>query len=75
MIKTITKVGNSHGIIFDAALMDSAHLKLGDQVNVEIHDGGTITLTPMNPTPTPEDVSQAIKETMTDYADTMKKLA
>jgi len=47
MIKTITKVGNSHGIIFDAALMDSAHLKLGDQVNVEIHDGGTITLTPM----------------------------
>jgi len=75
MIKTITKVGNSHGIIFDAALMDSAHLKLGDQVNVEIHDGGTITLTPMKPAPSPQSVTQAIKETMTDYADTMKKLA
>jgi len=55
--------------------MDSAHLKLGDQVNVEIHDGGTITLTPMKPAPSPQSVTQAIKETMTDYADTMKKLA
>jgi len=47
MVKTITKVGNSHGVIFDAALMDLAHLKLGDQVNVEVHRGGTITMTPL----------------------------
>ena len=49
MIKTITKLGNSQGIIFDAALMDLAHLKVGDQVNLEIHDGRTISLTPLNP--------------------------
>jgi antitoxin component of MazEF toxin-antitoxin module len=47
MLKTITKVGNSQGIIFDAALMDLAQLKVGDQVNVTVHDGGTITLTPL----------------------------
>ncbi len=47
MIKTISKVGNSNGIIFDAALMDLAHLKRGDQVNVVVHEGGSITLTPL----------------------------
>ena len=32
MIKTISKVGNSQGIIFDAALMDLARIKVGDQL-------------------------------------------
>lgn len=32
MTKTITKIGNSQGIIFDAALMDLARVKVGDQV-------------------------------------------
>jgi antitoxin component of MazEF toxin-antitoxin module len=47
MIKTITKIGNSRGIIFDAALLELAHLKEGDEVNVEVHSGGTITIVPM----------------------------
>lgn len=47
MIKTITKVGNSQGLIFDAALLQLARLKVGDQVNVEVHPGGTITIAPM----------------------------
>jgi antitoxin component of MazEF toxin-antitoxin module len=38
MTKTITKVGNSQGIIFDAALMDLARLKVDDQVNVTFHE-------------------------------------
>jgi antitoxin component of MazEF toxin-antitoxin module len=46
MIKTITKVGNSQGIIFDSALLQLARLKVGDEVNVEVHRGGTITITP-----------------------------
>jgi antitoxin component of MazEF toxin-antitoxin module len=75
MVKTISKIGNSQGIMFDAALMDLAHLKTGDQVNVEIHEGGTITLTPLRPTPSREEVSRVIKGTMKDYARTMKKLA
>lgn len=75
MIKTITKVGNSRGLIFDAALMDLAHLKTGDQVNVEVHEGGTITLTPLRPKPSSTEVSRVIQATMKDYARTMKKLA
>lgn len=46
MIKTITKIGNSRGIILDAALLEQANLKEGDQVNLTIHEGGTITLVP-----------------------------
>ncbi len=49
MIKTITKIGNSQGIIFDSALLQLARLKVGDQVNIQVHSGGTITLTPMEP--------------------------
>ena len=75
MIKTITRVGNSQGIIFDAALMELAHLKAGDDLNVEVHDGGTLTLTPIRPRPSRQEVSKVIKSTMKDYARTMKKLA
>jgi antitoxin component of MazEF toxin-antitoxin module len=75
MVKTISKVGNSQGIIFDSALLELAHLKAGDQVNVEVHAGGTITLTPLRPKPSAADVSKTIKSTMKDYARTMKKLA
>jgi len=34
MIKAITKIGNSQGIIFDSALMELAHLKVGDEVTM-----------------------------------------
>lgn len=75
MIKTITKVGNSQGIIFDAALLELAHLKAGDDLNVEVHEGGTLTLTPLRPRPSREQVSKVIKSTMKDYARTLKRLA
>jgi antitoxin component of MazEF toxin-antitoxin module len=47
MIKTISKVGNSQGLIFDAALMELAGLAAGDKVNVTVHPGGSIVLTPI----------------------------
>ena len=75
MIKTVSKVGNSHGVIFDASLMAMAHLKAGDELNVIVHEGGTITLTPIRPRPSRADVSEVIKKTMRDYKRTMKKLA
>ncbi len=49
MTKTITKIGNSQGLMLDAALMDLAHLKVGDQVMVSVHEGGSIVLTPVRP--------------------------
>jgi antitoxin component of MazEF toxin-antitoxin module len=75
MIKTISKIGNSHGLMLDAALLELAHLKAGDQVNVEVHAGGTLTLTPLRPQPSPTEVSRVIQATMKDYARTMKRLA
>jgi antitoxin component of MazEF toxin-antitoxin module len=75
MTKMITKFGNSQGILFDAAIMEMARLKVGDQVNVELHEGGTITITPLRPRVSREEVSRTIKSTMKDYARTMKKLA
>ena len=75
MNKTIARIGNSQGVIFDAALMELAHLKPGDDVNVEVHEGGTITLTPIRPRPSQTEVARVIKATMKDYARTMKKLA
>ena len=75
MIKTISKVGNSHGIIFDSALLQLSHLSPGDQVNVEVHPGGTITLTPLEAKMTPEDLSNIVEVTMDEYQATMKELA
>ena len=49
MTKTITKIGNSHGIILDSTLLQLARMKPGDEVNVEVHPGGTITIAPLNP--------------------------
>ena len=75
MIKTISKIGNSQGIIFDTVLLELAHLKVGDQVNVEVHTGGTITITPLHHRPDPGEISRVIKSTMKNYSRTMKKLA
>jgi antitoxin component of MazEF toxin-antitoxin module len=75
MTKTISKIGNSQGIIFDSALMDLARLKVGDQVNVSVHEGGAITLMPIRPGPSKEEIVATIKKTARDYRRTLRKLA
>ena len=49
--------------------------EVGDDVNVEVHEGGTITITPLRPRPSKEDVTKTIRGVMKDYARTMRKLA
>ena len=75
MIKTITKIGNSQGLIFDSALLQLARLKVGDEVNVEVHHGGTITVAPIVPMPPRDEITSLIKDTMKQYSRTMKRLA
>jgi antitoxin component of MazEF toxin-antitoxin module len=75
MLKSICKVGNSHGIIFDSAVMELARLKAGDEVNLEVHQGGTITITPIRSRPSAEEVTRTIRKTMKDYQRTMRRLA
>ena len=76
MTKTITKVGNSQGIIFDAALMDLARVKVGDQMNVTVvPHSGAIVLMPLRPGPSKEEIKSVIKKTAKDYRKTLRKLA
>jgi antitoxin component of MazEF toxin-antitoxin module len=75
MIKTITKIGNSQGIIFDSAMMDMAHLKVGDKLQVTVHQGGSVVLTPNKPVITPEMAREAMKEIMKDYGEVFRRLA
>ena len=76
MTKTITKVGNSQGIIFDAALMDLVRVKVGDRVNVTVvPESGAIILMPLRPGPSKEEIKSVIKKTARDYRKTLRKLA
>ena len=76
MTKTISKIGNSQGIIFDAALMDLARIKVGDKVNVTVvPDSGAIMLMPLRPGPSKAEVRSLIKKTARDYRKTLRKLA
>lgn len=75
MIKTITKIGNSQGIIFDAALMDMAHLKVGDQISVVIHDGGAVTLTPVRPYIEPKQAAATARRLIRKNSDLFRRLA
>jgi antitoxin component of MazEF toxin-antitoxin module len=75
MTKTIAKVGNSQGIIFDGALMELAHLKIGDQVNVTVHEGGAIVLTPMRPAIAPKQARATARRLIRNNRDLFKRLA
>lgn len=75
MTKTISKVGNSHGIIFDAALMDMARLKVGDQVSVSVHAGGSIVLTPMRPTIEPKAAAATARRLIKKNAALFRRLS
>jgi len=76
MTKTITRIGNSQGIIFDAALMDLARIKVGDQVNVTVMpESGAIMLMPLRLGPSKEEISLVIKKTARDYRKTLRRLA
>ena len=75
MTKTITKIGNSQGVLFDTAFMDLARLKVGDKVNVSLHEGGTIVLTPMTRTIEPERASKTARRLILKNAGLFKRLS
>jgi antitoxin component of MazEF toxin-antitoxin module len=75
MTKTITRIGNSQGLMFDAALMDLARLKVGDQVTVSVHEGGSIVLTPVRPVIGPEKAAATAKRLIRKNAALFRRLA
>jgi antitoxin component of MazEF toxin-antitoxin module len=76
MTKTISKIGNSQGIIFDAALMDLARVKIGDQLNITVMpESGAIVLMPLHTGPSKKEITSVIKAASRDYRKTLRKLA
>jgi antitoxin component of MazEF toxin-antitoxin module len=75
MTKTISKIGNSQGIIFDAAFLDLAHVKVGDKMNVSVHEGGTITLTPVRPRIETRPAAHAARRIIRKNAPLFRRLA
>ena len=75
MTKTISKIGNSQGIIFDAALMDLARVKVGDHVTVTIHEGGSIILTPVRPAIDPKRAGAAARRLIGKNSALFKRLS
>jgi antitoxin component of MazEF toxin-antitoxin module len=75
MIKSITKIGNSQGLIFDSALLDLARLKAGDRVDLTVHEGGTITLTPIRPTIGPQKAAVSAKRLIRRNSELFRRLS
>jgi antitoxin component of MazEF toxin-antitoxin module len=75
MTKTISKIGNSQGIVFDAALMDLARVKVGDQLTVTVHEGGSIILTPVRPALDPAKTAAVAKRLIRKNSALFKRLA
>ena len=64
MLKTISRIGNSQGLIFDATLRELTGLKEGDEVNVTVHEGGSIVITPMRQTLSADEAARAAIQQM-----------
>jgi len=75
MTKTITKIGNSQGLMFDSALMDLARVKVGDQVTISVHEGGSIVLTPVRPVIKAEKAAATAKRLIKKNATLFRRLA
>ncbi|MCK4623958.1 MAG: AbrB/MazE/SpoVT family DNA-binding domain-containing protein [Phycisphaerae bacterium] len=48
MLKSLTKVGNSHAILLDKVIMDLLGIDAGSRVNLTV-DGGSLVITPVEP--------------------------
>jgi antitoxin component of MazEF toxin-antitoxin module len=75
MTKVISKIGNSQGLIFDAALMDLARIKVGDQVSISVHEGGSIVLTPLRPIIGPEKAAATAKRLIKKNSELFRRLS
>lgn len=75
MVKVISKIGNSQGLIMDQALLELLHLRVGDQVNIEVHDGGTATLTPTRTQVAPESAAESARRIIGKNSEIFRRLS
>lgn len=75
MIKVITKIGNSQGLILDATLRELTGLKEGDEVNVTVHESGSLVITPMRATIKATDAAKSARALIKKNAEVFKRLS
>jgi antitoxin component of MazEF toxin-antitoxin module len=75
MLKRISKVGNSQGLIFDSALRELTGLKAGDEVNVTVHEGGAIVIAPMRAAVQPDEARARARKLIRRNGALFKRLA
>ena len=75
MIKPITRIGNSQGLIFDQALMDMARLSTGDLVNITVASNGCIVITPARETVPVDEVKERARKIIRKHDDLFRRLA
>lgn len=73
MVYSITKVGDSLGIVFDQALVERLHLQAGKEVELYLEDE-TIVIIPCDSVPD-EKVRKATRHMMAVHRETLDKLA
>ena len=61
--------------MLDSALMDLARLKVGDQVSITVHEGGSIVLTPLRPVITPRKAAVAAKRLIKKNEELFRRLS
>lgn len=75
MVKEIRKIGNSKGIILDAAILDAMKVDVGSQIEITPHTGGSVTLTPLTHTISDEEASEAITEILAENDELFRRLS
>ena len=74
MLNTMTRIGNSQGLMFDAGLCELTGLKVGDQVTVTVHEGGVVILTPLWQTVAAPDAAASAKDLIRRNTELFKRL-
>ncbi|MFA5257911.1 MAG: hypothetical protein WC360_07165 [Opitutales bacterium] len=74
MIKTLRRVGNSHSINFDKALMEQMGVREGSRMQLHM-DGRNLVITPVDDR-IPDDVFEtSLNKGMKEFASAMRNLA
>jgi len=76
MLKTITKIGNSAGLILDQAILELVHLKVGDEVDVSVDAAsGTMRITSLHPVVQPAEARALAREFIQNNDELFRHLA
>lgn len=66
MVTKVQKWGNSQGVLIDCQLLEDAHISIGDEVELEVHEG-FIVVTPKRRIRRKHNLKELISRIPKDY--------